>query len=145
MLKSLKGSSLLEKAANFIKPLEGFAAKAYWDYKQYSYGYGTKAPNATATIDEKTASSMLMSLLAEDERQIRKLLKVEVTEGQMIALLSFNYNLGLGNTKKITDRMNKGMNKTLVAAAINLYINAGGKPHAGLVKRRLKEAALFIA
>src|SRR5258708_27936661 len=37
---------------NFIKKQEGYSAKAYWDYKQWTSGYGTKANSATEVIDE---------------------------------------------------------------------------------------------
>ena len=41
----------------FIKKQEGFSAKAYWDYKQYSIGYGTKANSSSEVITEAEATA----------------------------------------------------------------------------------------
>ncbi len=48
-------TTLLEQ----LKKDEGFSPKAYWDIKQWTYGYGTKAPGEGATISEEEASKEL--------------------------------------------------------------------------------------
>lgn len=42
-----------------LKNDEGFVAKAYWDKKQWSYGYGCRAPGEGATITEPEASKLI--------------------------------------------------------------------------------------
>src|SRR5258708_35030862 len=45
---------------NYIKKAEGFRPNAYWDYKQWSIGFGTKTNSPTEVIDQ-----------AEGERRLR--------------------------------------------------------------------------
>lgn len=147
---SLSGKDVIEKAANFIKPLEGFSAQPFWDYKQWSWGYGTSAgsdPNKkpSKSISEKEAHEALISNLEGSLKLIKGYCKKPLKDGQYVALLSFNYNLGWGNTKNIIDRINNGKSVGEVVKAIQLYINAGGKPNKGLIARRDKEAALYEA
>jgi hypothetical protein len=42
-----------------LKDDEGFRAVAKWDVKQFSYGYGCRAPGAGATITEPAAAKLL--------------------------------------------------------------------------------------
>ena len=48
-----------ENAIKFIKEWEGYSKNAYWDNSQYSYGYGTVAPNGLATISQTDADKAL--------------------------------------------------------------------------------------
>jgi hypothetical protein len=47
-----------------VKKFEGFLAKAYPDFKQYSSGYGTKANSPTEVITESEAERRLAGRLA---------------------------------------------------------------------------------
>ncbi len=129
----------------FIKGEEGFSAKSYSDYKQISYGYGSKSPGINTTITEPEAARILAVRIKEDAAKIKAALTKKVTKNQMTALVSFTYNVGFGNTINIIRRINNGLSKQEVAAAIKLYNKAGGKIHPGLVKRREKGAALFLS
>lgn len=55
-----------------LKEDEGFRAKAYWDVKQFTYGYGCRAPGEHATITEEEATPVLArhvdSAIADFER-----------------------------------------------------------------------------
>lgn len=42
-----------------LKDDEGFCSKAKWDNKQFSYGYGCRAPGDGATITEPDAAKLL--------------------------------------------------------------------------------------
>jgi lysozyme len=48
-----------ERLLNQLKEDEGFVGKAYWDIKQWSFGYGCKAPGEGAYITEPEAASLL--------------------------------------------------------------------------------------
>ncbi len=37
--------SVSDEFVEFLKKEEGFAAKPYWDYSQWTVGYGTKCPS----------------------------------------------------------------------------------------------------
>ena len=62
---------------NFIKEVEGFSAEPYYDYGQYTVGYGTKCPSEkffdylADGIPEKEAEALLRNELAviEDTQQ----------------------------------------------------------------------------
>lgn len=147
---SLEGKNLIDKAANFIKPLEGFSPTPYADYKQWSWGYGTSAgpitgAKPTGTISQADAERALRSHIEGDLRLLTPLIKKDLNDFQMVALLSFNYNLGYGNTKKIIERINEGMDATGIAYWINQYVMAGDPPKRlqALVDRRAKEAKLY--
>lgn len=62
------------------------------------------------------------------------------TQGQFDALVSFAYNCGAGNLKKLVSNRSNAE----IANAILLYRKAGGKVLSGLVKRRQDERALFL-
>lgn len=55
-----------------LKEDEGFRAKAYWDLKQWTYGYGCRAPGEFATITREQATPVLErhidSAIADYER-----------------------------------------------------------------------------
>lgn len=49
----------IERIIDRIKEEEGFRSVAYWDRKQFSYGYRCKAPGEGATITEPEAEKLL--------------------------------------------------------------------------------------
>ncbi len=49
----------IERIIERIKKEEGFRPKAYWDRKQWTFGYGCKAPGESATITEPEAEKLL--------------------------------------------------------------------------------------
>lgn len=66
------------------------------------------------------------------------------TQGQYDALVSFAYNVGLGNLKKSTLlRMHKDGDYSGAVGQFARWANANGKPMAGLKRRREAEAALY--
>lgn len=126
----------------FIPQVEGFHPKAVWDYKQYSYGYGTKAPNASATITKEAAFNEMVKVLQQNYNYLKPFIKVPLKPNQWAALLSFAYNTGNANAKNLVSNINK-QDTTAVTNQMAKYINAGGKPLEGLKNRRAKEIALY--
>ena len=49
----------IERIIERIKDEEGFRPKAYWDRKQWTYGYGCKAPCEGAVITQPEAEKLL--------------------------------------------------------------------------------------
>lgn len=127
-----------------VKDLEKFHPKAYWDYKQYSIGYGTKASGPNEVITEAEAAARL-------EQEINKSAlfvsnfgntnKYKWGQNQVDALSSFVYNGGPGFLTQVT-AVGKRSNFEILKA-IPLYNQAGGKVLPGLEKRRKIEADLF--
>jgi lysozyme len=66
------------------------------------------------------------------------------TDGQKSALVSFSFNVGLGNLQRSSVRMrhNRGDYEG-AAEAFMMWTKAGGRELPGLVKRRLDEKNLY--
>src|SRR5260221_68412 len=80
---------------NFIKKTEAFSSKAYWDYKQYSIGWGTKANSATEVIDEAEATRRLTVEINLAEQEVEKV-AANAPKGVKQALTDLTYNAGFG-------------------------------------------------
>ena len=78
------------------------------------------------------------------EQGVLRLIKVPLTQGQFDALVSFSFNVGLGNLQNSTLRMKVNRNEYDAAAEQFLvWTKAGGKVLPGLVKRRTHEKEMF--
>lgn len=86
--------------------------------------------------------------LAEDmagfERDVARLVKVRLNQGQFDALVSFAYNCGAGALAKSTllRRLNAG-DTDGAADEFGKWVKGGGRVLPGLVRRRAAEAQLF--
>ena len=68
------------------------------------------------------------------------------TDGQKSALVSFAFNVGLGNLQRSTIRMRHNRGDYQGAAeAFMMWTKAGGRELPGLVKRRLDEKKLYLS
>lgn len=77
---------------------------------------------------------------------MRKLLNQPATQSQFDALVSFAFNLGVGNLKKST--LLKKFNAGDIQGAVlqfKSWNKAGGKVLAGLTRRRDAEMKLFLS
>ncbi|WP_082112475.1 glycoside hydrolase family protein [Paenibacillus sp. DMB20] len=131
-----------------IKNFEGCRLTAYKPVPTEIYwtiGWGHHGPDVKQgmTITQAEADSMLIKDLAKYEAYVNNPTYVPVTsqlnQNQFDALVSFCYNCGAGNLKKLC------ANRTIVQIAENItkYNKAGGKVLTGLVRRREAELALF--
>jgi Phage-related lysozyme (muraminidase) len=145
----VKVSDVVKKAGQFIAGEERFTPKPYWDYKQWSWGYGTKVPDSTAsptvipnvTIGIDTAKSIMNNHISKDYAVLKPLARKELTPNQWAALLSFSYNLGIGTGKTMLSRINSNIPN--LEAVWKSYIYAGGAVSNGLISRRNKEWNLY--
>jgi len=142
LLLLLPGSALANTmfmdAADLIISFEGFVDHPYWDNKQYSWGYGTKAPGPDGTISEVQARIDLMQHVQQDYDYLSQLVHVPLNKNQWAAFLSFAYNLGVGNADNLVDNINARDNEALGVQWMK-YVNAGGVVNSGLVERRQRE------
>lgn len=145
-----------EVGINFIKVHEGYNQYAYWDYSQYTIGYGTRCEKDEypAGISEPAAHALLKKVLPSYENGVNSFLKtnnIYVTQNQFDALVSFSYNFGayvLNNNPTIAKYLKNGIEKYTdkqIADAFGLWVNAGGVKLQALVERRAAEAALFCS
>ena len=91
------------------------------------------------------------AILAEDlirfERGVARLCPGSVgNQGQFDALVSFSFNVGLGNLQRSSIRMRYNRGDIEEAAdAFLMWTKAAGKVLPGLVKRRRDEMAMFLS
>jgi len=109
-----------------------------------------KALPIPAGWDRVLSNDEIMDILKKDlnrfEQGVLRLIKVPLTQGQFDALVSFSFNVGLGNLQNSTLRMK--VNRSEFDAAAEQFLvwtKAGGKVLKGLVTRRNDERALFIS
>ena len=89
------------------------------------------------------------ALLAQDlatfERGVLRLCPSGLTQGRFDALVSFSFNVGLGNLQRSTIRMKHNRGDFEGAAeGFMAWTKAGGKELPGLVKRRKHERAMYL-
>ena len=91
------------------------------------------------------ADDILATDLASFERGVLRLCPSGLTQSRFDALVSFSFNVGLGNLQRSTIRMchNRG-DFEAAAEAFMAWTKAGGKELPGLVKRRKDERALYL-
>jgi len=134
---------------NLIKSFEGLELKAYRDsVGVWTQGYGSTGPHIIpgSTITEVQAEALLIKDLSRFESGVNELVKVPLTQNQFDALVSFSFNLGLGNLKSST-LLKKLNGKDYVGAGneFERWNKAGGKVLNGLTRRRLAEKELFLS
>jgi lysozyme len=100
--------------------------------------------------DRVLSNDEIMDILKADlnrfEQGVLRLIKVPLTQGQFDALVSFSFNVGLGNLQNSTLRMKVNRSEfTDAAEQFLVWTKAGGKVLKGLVTRRTDERALFVS
>lgn len=135
-----------QNGINLIKKFEGCRLTAYRDAVGVpTVGYGhTRGVKMGQKITAAQAENYLKQDLETFEKGVDSLVKVKINQNQFDALVSFAYNLGLGNLKNsdLLKYVNKKDFKN-AAKEFPLWVHAGGKMLQGLVTRRAAERALF--
>ncbi|POA99413.1 muraminidase [Chromobacterium sinusclupearum] len=131
-----------------IQQFEGLRLTAYQDsVGVWTIGYGHTGPDVRAglSISNSQATQLLSQDLQRFEQGVSNLVKAAINQNQFDALISFSYNLGLGNLQSSTllRLLNQGDYQG-AAGQFPLWDKAGGKVLPGLQKRRLDEQALFL-
>lgn len=126
----------------FVKKHEKFSDKPFWDYKQYSIGYGTKAKPGDVRITEKEASNRLIKEIENRRNRVSEIGKqwgYNWNDDQIDALTSFAFNIG-----SLSGLTNNGKrDNNTISKMILKYNKADGVPLAGLTKRRHEEHLMF--
>lgn len=137
-----------QSGLSLIKSFEGCCLTAYKPVpteKYWTIGWGHHGPDVKQgmTITQPEADALLVRDLAKFEAYVNDPAYVPVTaklnQNQFDALVSFCYNCGPGNLKKLC----AGRTIEQIAQNITAYNKAGGKILNGLVRRREAELALF--
>ncbi|MBQ4602790.1 MAG: S-layer homology domain-containing protein [Clostridia bacterium] len=148
--------TMSDEGLAMLKSLEGYYQYKYWDYSQWSIGYGTACgendyPNG---ITEPEASALLVKALKVYEAYLDTFLinnQIEVSQAQYDALVSFTYNLGNVwirsedfTLRTILRNGIVGYSDKQIKDAFGEFVSAGGEVLSGLVYRRGVEADMFI-
>ena len=128
-----------------VKQYEGCRLVAYrCAAGVWTIGYGhTAGVHSGMTITQAQADAYLQQDIAKFEGYVNNPAYVPITanlnQNQFDALVSFAFNLGAGNLRKLC----KGRTAAQIAQAMTQYCKANGKVLAGLRRRRAAEQALF--
>ena len=139
-----------QNGIELIKLFEGCKLKSYkcpanvWTigYGNTFYLDGSKVLMGQK-ISQVEADMLLLKLLPKYEATVDRNIKVTVTQNQYDALVSFCWNCG--SSEALFRLVNqKATDAIIYDWWINHYVTGGGKLLPGLLKRRRKEADLFI-
>ena len=136
-----------ERLLNQLMVMEGLRLEAYEDAAGVpTIGYGhTKDVRMGDRISEYWAKELLRDDIEVAEQQVKEL-GVARTEGQLDALTSFVFNLGIGRLKESTllRVIREGGSKQQIRKEFKRWVYGGGKKLPGLVTRREWEAKRFF-
>lgn len=144
---------------NLIKTYEGLELTAYPDPgtggAPWTIGYGHTGPEVHAGLvwTQQQAEQALASDVAQSERDVTSLVKVQINQNQFDALVSFAYNCG---SDIDADDIAEGLGDSTLLKKLNAgdydgaanefpkWNRSGGKVLSGLTKRRNAERSLFL-
>ncbi len=141
-----------EAGLAIIRNAEGLRLRAYRDATGiWTIGYGHTAaagePKVVGglAITREEAETTLARDVATFAKGVAAAVTVSLNDDQFSALVSFAYNVGLGNFRgsSVLKAVNAG-DFEAVPRRLGLWVKAGGRTLGGLVKRRAAEAALFM-
>ena len=156
-VKAESNLTISEKGISLLKEFEGFSKDAYFDYSQWSIGYGTACnkDEYPEGITREKADELLRAYLVNLEKNLNKFAdnnNLILSQQQFDALVSFTYNVGSSwmydNKQLIT--------KTVISGAVgNDFIFALGrwcsvtengvrKISLSLLNRRLIESNVYL-
>lgn len=125
-----------------LKKFEGFYQKPYWDYKQWTVGYGTRASGPNDVVDAEEAKRRLAKELEQAAGLVDRFAP-NLDPGTRAALTSLTFNAG-------GDWMNAGLGAAIKRGDMEeakrrfvQYTKAGGEDLPGLVNRRNDEVTWF--
>ena len=137
---------------DLIKKFEGCKLKAYkcpvglWtiSWGLTFYPDGTKVKEGDVITQER-AEQLFDIVLNEFAAKVDGLVKSNVTANNFSALVSFTWNVGVGNLKKSTllRKVNANPKDKTISAEFKKWVRANGEVLKGLVRRREAEAKLY--
>jgi lysozyme len=119
--------------------------------KTWTIGYGnTRYEDGSLVkkgdkITKKRAKQLFTAIVDNFSKNVTKRLKVILNENQFSALVSFAYNVGIGNFTRSTllKLVNENPNDSEIRNQFMRWNKVGGKPSNGLTNRRKEEADLY--
>ncbi len=151
------GLSFSAEGLRILKAEEGFSSKPYWDYAQWTVGYGTKCPDDKVEyytqngISEAEAEALLQTYIARFQSEIEKFITktgITLNQNQFDALILFTFNCGSAWTYDanggLYNAIASGATGNTLIDAFTRWCNAGGQIKTFLLRRRLCEANMYL-
>ena len=151
------GMAISQECTDTIKRMEGFYAIPYWDYSQWTVGFGTTCPAEDLERYQKEgipmdeANALMDAQLKKFADSVNDFLDrtgLTFTQGQFDALTSMTYNLGSAMLYNESNRIYRaivdGKTGNDLIFDFSVYCTAGGEFLPGLMRRRLVEANMYI-
>ena len=133
-------------AVNEIVKHEGFRSSWYkCPAGELTIGHGlTKAFWNKSTITKEESLAVVKQRAEAIGKEVLSMVQKPLTSNQLAALVSFTYNVGIGNFQQSTllKELNKG-NYSKVPAELKRWVYSKKVKLNGLVARRASEAALW--
>ena len=155
--KADSGMTISDQGIRVLKEFEGFSKYAYFDYSQWSIGYGTACnkddyPNG---ITLEKADELLRAYLVNLEKNLNRFANnnnLNLSQQQFDALVSFTYNVGSSwmydNKQLITKTVLSGATGNDFIFALGRWCivteNGVRKVSRGLINRRMIEANMYL-
>ena len=146
-----------DEAIRILKAEEGFSSTPYWDYAQWTVGYGTKCPDDKLEeyrqngISQEEAETLLRTYITRFESELHAFMirtGVQLNQNQFDALMLFSYNCGTGWTYDTSGVLYNaivgGATGSELINAFSRWCNAGGQIKLFLLRRRLCEANIYL-
>lgn len=144
---------------DLVTSFEGFQAYPYWDYSQWSVGYGTRCPDGKLSeyklhgIPQEDAQKLLAQHLYADGAYVDAWARrsgLELQSCQRDALISLTYNIGPGwmdseEYASFRYQILKGGQGLSFIQAWAQICHAGGQVLPALADRRICEANLYLS
>ena len=137
---------------DLIKKFEGCKLKAYkcpaglWtiSWGLTFYPDGTKVKEGDV-ITQQQAEDYFNAIVDDFAKKVDALIKSNVTDNNFSALVSFAYNVGMGNFQRSTllRKVNANPKDKNILAEFKKWTRANGEVLKGLVRRRDAEAKLY--
>ena len=137
---------------DLIKKFEGCKLKAYkcpanlWtiSWGLTFYPDGTKVKEGDV-ITQQQAEDYFNAIVDDFAKKVDALIKSNVSENNFSALVSFAYNVGMGNFQRSTllRKVNANPKDPSIRAEFMKWTRANGEVLKGLVRRRDAEAKLY--
>lgn len=122
--------------------------KKFWTigWGNTTYADGSKVKKGDK-ITQAQADRLFEIVLSKFEREVSRLVKVNLTDNQFSALVSFAYNVGTANLASSTllKKVNANPNDPTIAYEFSRWNKASGTVLNGLVNRRKAESDLYFS
>jgi lysozyme len=143
-----------DKGIKLLHDFEGLKLKAYLcPAKVWTIGYGNtryedgRPVKEGDVITKERAEQLFLRILDVFEKGVKSRVKKELNSNQFSALVSFSYNVGLGNfgASTLLKMVNVNPSDPKIREQFMRWNKANGGIMAGLIRRRKAEADLYFS